>query len=141
MTEPVRIISGDGIWHGKDGSRFAFRLDLEAPAGRCCEGTIRWEADDSGTEHVRGTIEGGELRLHGYRLDNPLLLSLDEYRLTLSPGGDDFDGASPQARGERGGTSWRAGCTARLRPFEVWRRSPALDVSSNPQRCCTRTPK
>jgi hypothetical protein len=109
MTETTRFIHGEGIWHGEDGSRFAFRLDLEA-RGRCCEGTIRWEADESAVEHVRGIVEGDELRLHGYYLDNPLLLSLDEYRLSLSPTGDEFDGAS---RGPWG--TWRNVLAGQLR--------------------------
>lgn len=102
------LIRGDGVWQGEDGSRFVLNLDLEA-RGRCCEGVIHWRAadtiqpDDAGTEFVRGRFDPdtGELDLYGYRLDNPALLSLDEYRVYLSPDGD-FEGTS---RGPWG--TWR----------------------------------
>jgi hypothetical protein len=122
--EPISLIAGDGVWLGEDGSRFAFSLHLETQDGRC-EGTIRWglvtgppyappdrRAHETGTEFVRGRLdaETGEVQLYGYRLDNPVLLSLDEYRLVLAADGRDFEGTS---RGPWG--TWRNVLAGRLR--------------------------
>jgi hypothetical protein len=120
----LRLISGDGVWQGEDGSRFSFSLDLEAH-GRRCEGTIHWgivpepphpsrgsRDQQTGTEYVRGSFDPatGEVQLYGYRLDNPALLSLDEYRLLLSPESQGFEGTS---RGPWG--TWRNVLAGQLR--------------------------
>jgi hypothetical protein len=122
--QPLRLFAGDGVWHGEDGSRFAFSLELEAREGHC-EGTIRWDAAATppyppprqrthavGTEYVRGVLdpETGEARLYGYDLDNSVLLSLDEYRLRLSPEDRTLEGTS---RGPWG--TWRNVLAGRLR--------------------------
>jgi hypothetical protein len=118
-----RVFTGEGVWQGEDGSRFAFTLELEARDHRC-EGAIRWAAvatprhpalrkgpHETGTEYVRGTLdESGRLQLYGYRLDNPVLLSLDEYKLWVAPDEGSFEGTS---RGPWG--TWRNVLAGRLR--------------------------
>jgi hypothetical protein len=91
-----------GAWTAPEGWIYTARMSLRAGSSTTVNGDIYWTVKQapasrsdyaakiglSGTEFVSGHIEGNEIIMDGYRLDDPNhVLGLDKYRLVLSDSG------------------------------------------------------